>query len=239
MKLVELYRYPIKSAAAQSIRQAHFGPLGLEGDRQRVLASPDGRFVTARECPRLARIYWVDSTLEYCGQRSPAVTFAGEDQVVSVWKRTQSGVSASAAVNDWLSDVLEQPVTLLQLPSNESQHYGDSQPVMVLFRETAQRIERALGRPFSALQLRPNLVIDGGEAFTEKTLTTLQVGSVTLAAVEPCTRCKMINLAPDTEVYPRPLDVSSTLMQLQPGFVAGHHFAVASPGHCALGDSIQ
>lgn len=239
MKLVELYRYPIKSAAAQSIRQAHFGPLGLEGDRQRVLASPDGRFVTARECPRLARIYWVDSTLEYCGQRSPAVTFSGEGQVVSIWKRTQSGVSASAAVNDWLSDVLQQPVTLLQLPSNESQHYGDSQPVMVLFRETAQRIERALGRPFSALQLRPNLVIDGGEAFTEKTLTTLQIGSVTLAAVEPCTRCKMINLAPDTEVYPCPLDVSSTLMQLQPGFVAGHHFAVASPGHCALGDSIQ
>ena len=239
MKLVELYRYPIKSAAAQSIRQAHFGPLGLEGDRQRVLASPDGRFVTARECPRLARIHWADSTLEYCGQRSPAVTFSGEDQVVSIWKRTQSGVSASAAVNDWLSDVLQQPVTLLQLPSNESRHYGDSQPVMVLFRETAQRIERALGRPFSALQLRPNLVIDGGEAFTEKALTTLQVGSVTLAAVEPCTRCKMINLAPDTEVYPRPLDVSSTLMQLQPGFVAGHHFVVASPGHCALGDSVQ
>lgn len=239
MKLVELYRYPIKSAAAQSIRQAHFGPLGLEGDRQRVLASPDGRFVTARECPRLARIHWADSTLEYCGQRSPAVTFSGEDQVVSIWKRTQSGVSASAAVNDWLSDVLQQPVTLLQLPSNESRHYGDSQPVMVLFRETAQRIERALGRPFSALQLRPNLVIDGGEAFTEKALTTLQVGSITLAAVEPCTRCKMINLAPDTEVYPRLLDVSSTLMQLQPGFVAGHHFAVASPGHCALGDSIQ
>ena len=239
MKLVELYRYPIKSAAAQSISQAQLGPLGLEGDRQMVLASPDGRFVTARGCPRLARIHWVDSVLEYGGRRSPAVTFSGDDQAVSIWKRTQSGVAASVAVNDWLSEVLEQPVTLLQLPSNESQHYGDSQPVMVLFRETAQRIERALGRPFSALQLRPNLVIDGGEAFTEKAWTTLQIGSVTLAAVEPCTRCKMINLAPDTERYPRPLDVSSTLMQLQPGFVAGHHFAIESSGDCALGDSVQ
>ena len=239
MKLVELYRYPIKSAAGQSVSQAQLGPLGLEGDRQMVLASPDGRFVTARECPRLARIHWVDSALEYDGRRSPALTFSGDDQVVSIWKRTQAGVAASAAVNDWLSKVLEQPVTLLQLSSNESQHYGDSQPVMVLFCETAQRIERALGRPFSALQLRPNLVIDGGEAFTEKAWATLQIGSVTLAAVEPCTRCKMINLAPDTELYPRPLDVSSTLMQLQPGFVAGHHFAIESPGDCALGDSVQ
>lgn len=239
MKLVELYRYPIKSAAAQPIRQAQLGSLGLAGDRQMVLASPDGRFVTARECPRLARIHWINSALEYCGQRSPAVAFAGDDQVVSIWKRTQRGVAASAAVNEWLSEVLEQPVTLMQLPSDDSQHYGDSQPVMVLFRETAQRIERALGRPFSALQLRPNLVVEGGEAFTEKALTTLQVGSATLVPIEPCTRCKMINLAPDSEVYPRPLDVSSTLMQLQPGFVAGHHFAVESPGYCALGDSIQ
>ena len=84
MKLVELYRYPIKSAAGQSVSQAQLGPLGLEGDRQMVLASPDGRFVTARECPRLARIHWVDSALEYDGRRSPALTFSGDDQVVSI-----------------------------------------------------------------------------------------------------------------------------------------------------------
>lgn len=101
---------------------------------------------------------------------------------------------------------------------------------MVLYQATVDAIAQALGREFTALQLRPNIVLAGGVAFAEDQLGTLRLGEVELEPVEPCTRCKMINLAPMTEDYPADWDVSPTLRRLNDDFVAGMHFRVTKAG---------
>ena len=237
MKVEQIFRYPLKSGAAQALSQTDVNPLGLVGDRVWILTDPQGRFVTARECPLMGQIQVQGSRFSLGDDLSPLAEL-GPAQPLSIWNRTQQGRRACDEVNAWFSQVLNLEAVLWHLQVDDQQHYGDSQPVMVLFQATAQAIEQALGRPFAALQLRPNVVLSGGEAFSEGQLGNLILGSAELGPIEPCTRCKMINLTPESGAYDR-FDVAPALRQLSPDFVAGHHFCVRTPGLVSVGDTRQ
>lgn len=232
-----IYRYPLKSAAVQALESTDMTPLGLVGDRVWVLTDPQGRFVTARECPLISMIHVQGSRFFFVDSLSPLAEL-GEVESLSIWNRTQPGRRASDSVNAWFSHILHQEVVLWHLQVDDEQHYGDSNPVMVLFESTVQAIEDRLGRDFTALQLRPNLVLSGGEPFGESGLGDLTLGTAQLAPVEPCTRCKMINLTPESDQYNH-FDVAPALRALNPDFVAGHHFRVRTPGVVGLGDVVQ
>ena len=59
VRLTGIHLYPLKSAAAFSVNQAEVDQLGLSGDRRWMLVDDDGRALTQREVPRLARIHAV------------------------------------------------------------------------------------------------------------------------------------------------------------------------------------
>jgi uncharacterized protein YcbX len=46
--------YPLKSGAAEALATAVLGERGFVGDREFMVVDPAGRFVTQRDCPRLA-----------------------------------------------------------------------------------------------------------------------------------------------------------------------------------------
>ncbi len=52
-RIVELRRYPLKSADGESLAAVDVGPAGLEDDRRWALTRPDGSPLTAREAPGL------------------------------------------------------------------------------------------------------------------------------------------------------------------------------------------
>lgn len=57
MFLSELYRYPVKSGQAQSLKASPVGLLGLQGDRRwMVVEEENGRFLTQRAWPQLGQI---------------------------------------------------------------------------------------------------------------------------------------------------------------------------------------
>ncbi|HSQ69030.1 MAG TPA: MOSC domain-containing protein [Steroidobacteraceae bacterium] len=51
-----LHVYPVKSCRGIECEQVHLTEAGLEHDREWMVVSPDGRFLTQREEPKLARI---------------------------------------------------------------------------------------------------------------------------------------------------------------------------------------
>lgn len=55
MHLSSLYRFPLKSAAGESLQRCASDSLGLLGDRRwMVVAAGTGRFLTQRVLPRMA-----------------------------------------------------------------------------------------------------------------------------------------------------------------------------------------
>ena len=48
-----LFVYPVKSCRGMAVPQARLPSRGLQYDRERMVVSPNGRFLTQREEPRL------------------------------------------------------------------------------------------------------------------------------------------------------------------------------------------
>jgi len=55
-----------------------------------------------------------------------------------------------------------------------------------------------VGRPLEMLRFRPNLVIEGSEAYAEDGWKRLRIGDVELRVVKPCSRCIMTTIDPQT-----------------------------------------
>lgn len=238
MKVTGLFRFPLKSAAAQALDTVHVDGLGLRGDRHWVLTDTDGRFVTARECPALAMVQVHGSRFFFVDSLSPVAEVTDQVEPVSIWKRTQPARRAHSLISEWFSQVLQRPVVLWYLGDRE-QHFGDSKPVMVLFESTADAIQAELQSEFPALQLRPNILIRGGQPFAESQLPGIQIGPVCLSPIKHCVRCKMINLAPQADRYPEGLPVSRALRTLNPDFVAGWYMKATAFGDISIGDGIE
>ena len=119
--LAEIHVYPVKSCAGQPMEQATVQPRGLEHDRRWMLVDPDGKFITARQEPRLLHAYAVPAgdglKLEAPGMPSLAVAAprAGATLTVKVWKDHVDALAAHAAADDWFSRYLGRPVRLVHM----------------------------------------------------------------------------------------------------------------------------
>jgi len=56
LSLSALHLYPVKSCRGIAVNEALLTSAGLEHDREWMIVTPEGRFVTQREAPRLALI---------------------------------------------------------------------------------------------------------------------------------------------------------------------------------------
>jgi uncharacterized protein YcbX len=64
----------------------------------------------------------------------------------------------------------------------------------------------ALPEPLDMRRFRPNVVVDGFEPFAEDRWTTLAIGDVSFRVTEPCDRCAVTRVHPDTlERGPEPI----------------------------------
>lgn len=212
MNISALNIYPLKSARGISVPQIDCLPSGLAGDRRAIICEPDGRFITQREEPDLARII--------AGTNGVALTLSmnGLDPIIAapdhgrsrfdakVWKDTVSAAAATKDVDDVLSDWLKRPVRL-GFFDDQSQRIASrdwvSQDTPVGFADGFQLLVTTTGS-LDALnenlrandaptiemdRFRPNIVIDCKEPWAEDLWAEITIGSLRLEFVKPCARC--------------------------------------------------
>ena len=170
MFVKEIWRYPVKSMAGESIRHAEVGGLGIAGDRA-VLVHVGGRLVTSRTHHRLLGL---KGTLD-CN---------GVPQI--------SGHS-------WNSPAALQLVKEAAGADAELVHYEGKErfDVLPLLVATDGAINH-MG--FDGRRLRPNIVIGGVDGLMEREWPgrRLQIGGVLIHAVQLRGRCIMTTFDPDT-----------------------------------------
>lgn len=245
VRIASLHVYPIKSCAGLSVTTLRFDALGPLDDRRWMIVDAQGEFVTQRDAPVLAQVRpaRLDEGLHVLGPDRPALQVSGRGgQRASAycWDDRCAGFDEGDLAAEWFSDLLRQSVRLLRFdstaPRAASQNwvgadhgrpgaltrFSDGYPLLVTSLASLaalnERLARAGEAPVSMTRFRPNVVLDGMEAFGEDMVDTLaltgtQPGPV-LRVVKPCTRCTVI------EVDPQTARAQPGLLQVMAGFRA-------------------
>jgi len=183
-------------------------------DREWMIVEPSGRFVTQRELPRLAlvRVSVGDGALRLSLPGVPACDVslaapAGPAVEVVVWRDTVRAHDAGDEVAAWLTRAVDHGVRLVRFDSAQERRcnpefagdsgahtqFADGYPVLVIGQASLDDLNSRLAtRGVAALPMnrfRPNLVLQGLDAYDEDHLDTIAVDGVVLRVVKPCTRC--------------------------------------------------
>jgi uncharacterized protein len=184
VKVVALYRYPVKAMAAEALESAQLGWAGLEGDRRHAFVQSEDRsdfpWLTIRQVPALT-------------------TYAPALRDGAVVVRTPAGREldvASAELADELS-AFGRPVHLL----HSKRGLFDAFPVSILSLQTVAAVSELVGRALEPLRFRANIVVDApGSEFPEEAWVgrELGIGGARVRVDLRDKRCAVINFDPRT-----------------------------------------
>lgn len=218
MQLAALYAYPVKSLRGEPREHATLDDCGLAGDRRWMLVDPDGRFITRRQVPAMARIV-VETVADglilhhpdhgSCHVRTPDATapvITGQ-----VWKDQLPVRLGNPQADDFLATILERPARLAwqhdpRLRPGKPSHalpgehvsLADGFPLLVTTEASLAALNDELAVPVPMMRFRPNLVISGADPWAEDRWRRIRIGEVVLRIARPCARCIVVTQQPDT-----------------------------------------
>jgi uncharacterized protein YcbX len=201
-----------------------------------MVVDQDGRFLTQREHPRMALITprLKADTLELrapgmlrleiaLGLPDPALA---PTLATQVWDDQVLAYDCDALTAEWFSKAIGVPCRLVRFHAKAVRPvsgkwtggvaattlFSDGYPVLVTGTASLDDLNtRLLAAGRGAIPMnrfRPNLVIDGIDAFEEDYAESYQIGDALLKPVKPCPRCPMPSVDQATGVVgPDPLDI--------------------------------
>ena len=220
LRLSALYRYPLKSGKGEPLQQITLDKLGLDGDRRWMLVDEaSGRFLTQRAVPQMSQLsaLWNAAgglTLDAPGRSPIDVPLPGDEAAlrgVTIWHDTLRVPDAGDEAGAWLSEFIGKPTRLVQVPverarttqagygrDDDQVAFADGFPLLLIGQASLDDLSSRVGRPLEMLRFRPNLVIEGSEAFAEDGWKRVRIGDVEFRVVKPCSRCILTTIDPQT-----------------------------------------
>ncbi|WP_191831925.1 MOSC domain-containing protein [Pseudomonas fluorescens] len=260
MQLSALYRYPLKSARGQALQSSSLGLLGLDGDRRWMLVERDnGRFLTQRAYPQMSQLtalHGVDGelTLEAPGRPALKVAVPQADsdlRGVTIWRDTFRVPDAGDAAAQWLSEFIGKDVRLVHVPEERSRFlpggygevndrvaFADGFPLLLIGQGSLDDLVQRVGRPLEMQRFRPNLVVEGAEAFAEDGWKRIRIGEMEFRVLKPCERCIMTTIDPQTgerSADREPLTTLKTYRQKEGDVLFGQNLVADGSGVLEVG----
>lgn len=209
-------------------------------DREWMLVAEDGQFLTQREFPRMALIVPRPDG-DALRVRAPAQpdlrlplawdgdALASTARTVRIWDDLVDAADCGDGAAAWFSDAIGSRCRLVRfrrdvvrptsvkwtggVPSQT--RFADGYPLLLIGQASLDDLNARLvagGRaPLPMERFRPNLVVEGLEAFEEDYVALLASGAVGIQPVKPCARCPIPAIDQATGVPgPDPLDILQT-----------------------------
>jgi hypothetical protein len=238
--LTELILYPIKSCAGLHVQQAEVTVAGLSAhgvhDREWMLVTNDGQFLTQREHPRMAlvapRPQGASLVVTAPGAEPLSLELAapnGAPRQVRIWDDVVTAADCGDRAAAWFTRVLGSPCRLVRFRRDAVRptstkwtggapaqtRFADGYPMLLIGEESLADLNRRLtaaGRaPLPMNRFRPNLVVDGIPAYEEDYLESLEADGISIKPVKPCARCPIPSIDQATGIAgPDPLDILLT-----------------------------
>lgn len=265
LQLSALYRYPLKSCKAEPLQRAQFDNLGLAGDRRWMLVDEgSGRFLTQRVMPQMSQlsVLWNEAggvTLSALGQGTLAVPVPQDIDAnlrgITVWRDTFRVPDAGDEAARWVSDLIGKPTRMVYMPTerarwlpsgfgevNDRVNFADGFPLLLIGQGSLDDLSHKIGRPQEMLRFRPNLVIDGAEAFAEDGWKRIRIGAMEFRLLIGCSRCILTTLDPATGQRTEdrePLTTLKTYRERDGHIWFGQNMVSVGPGELEVGMAVE
>ncbi len=224
-RVAALWRYPVKSMAAEGLEEVEVSWHGLAGDRRWAFVR-DGLvrshfpWMTIRERPQMWH-YRPRFTDPQRPEDSPTLvaTPAGEELDVA---------------DPALAEQLGNGVTLIK----QGRGSFDEMPLSLLSAQSVASLAQLTGEDLGADRFRPNLLVDaGGEGFPEEEWVgaVLAVGELLMRVDQRDPRCVIVNIDPVT--MRRDASILRTLARARDACI-GVYGSTVRPGRVAIGDPV-
>ncbi|MFC7516212.1 MOSC domain-containing protein [Herbaspirillum sp. GCM10030257] len=208
-------------------------------DREWMVVDAEGQFMTQRDYPKMAlivpRIKADTLELRAPGMLRLEVPLGLPDPseettlTVHVWGEPVHAYDCDETTATWFSKFLGTPCRLVRFHAEAKRIankkwtnglevptlFADGYPMLVISEASLADLNsklQAQGRqPLPMNRFRPNIVVNGIEAFEEDVTESFRIGDAVLKPVKPCPRCPMPSVDQATgEFGPNPLDILQT-----------------------------
>lgn len=253
MQLVAIHRYPVKSLAGNSLTQAQVLPQGIFGDRLWLIATPEGKMITARQ--HLALLLW-QTQIDDSGSLN--IVFPDQTQLsthtrlyqqtnpVCVWQDTFLAYTGDTHADAVLSQQLGFAVRLYYLgehsarthaTQNTALSFADGSPFLLTNTASLNTLNQQLDQRIEMARFRANFVVSGSIAYEEESWQRLQIGEVVFQVHSPCKRCVMPTIDLHT-AQKHPQQQPLRYLAQQRNTIFGVHLIAENQGKIQLGDTV-
>jgi hypothetical protein len=209
--LAGLFSYPVKSCRGIAHEAVLLTEAGLAHDREWMVVTTGGRFLTQREVPQLARIEvalpgdGLRLSAGGAGQVTVPLDFGGSRTDVTVWRDRCSAFDQGDEAAAWIGSLLGRDARLVRFDPAERRRsdaawtgaheaynrFSDGFPLLVISRASLDDLNSRLTAALPMERFRPNLVLEGLPPYGEDRLEEIASEGVRLRMVKPCTRCSI------------------------------------------------
>lgn len=209
VQITGLNIYPVKSCRGIALTRARLTLTGFAHDREWMVVTPEGRFLTQRERPQLAQIETAidGDQLVLRKPRGPALSLpldlTGPEVEVTLWRDKVAAFDAGEPVAAWLTEHLGKPARLVRFDQRRKRasdpqwtagfealnQFSDGYPWLLISQASLDELNTRLDPPLPMNRFRPNIVVDGLPPFGEDSVDEFVTGEVRLKVVKPCDRC--------------------------------------------------
>ncbi|QCX02191.1 MOSC domain-containing protein [Aggregatimonas sangjinii] len=257
----EIYHYPLKSSKGVSMPTAEVRLTGLRNDRTISVIDGKNKVVTGREYPELihlitkiekGQLYVKTPSSEIFNIALPSSQSTIE---VKLFRNRVLGTLFDAAASEFISTYLKGNFQLIHLGADfrnlakerggrngERTGFADSAPVHLINRSTLNYLNLNLSDKVTSKNFRPNIVIDGFEAFEEDHWKAVHIGGCRFRVQEMTKRCVFTTIDPETAQKDAEVEPLATLAKLRSMQQLPATFGIGlvpkSEGVIAVGDAL-
>jgi uncharacterized protein len=236
MRVVDLWRYPVKSLQGERLSASDVGELGLTGDRRWALVDTGtGHVLTARRVPELLMASARHLAPDGVAITLPDGTESNDDSVLSDWLGRAVELRR-ADQHD--APTYEGPVDDLDPEAQWSFWEGPSGVFHDSKRTQVSICSLASMRDWDRRRFRINVIVDGDDGSEDDLVgSSLRVGDVRLDVTKRIDRCVMTT-RPQPDGIERDTSVLKTINRERDRCL-GVGAVITRPGRIALGDEVQ
>jgi uncharacterized protein len=262
MRIASLHVYPVKGCRGIAVDRMEILRRGPKNDRRYMVLGQEGTFLTQRTHPRLALVATrlTPDTLELSAGGTDArvpLTREGARRTVRVWDDDVDALSGFDDADAFFSDWLGERCTLVAMPEDAERpveapygrpddrvSFADAYPVLLATLASLGALNEALVAAGAAAvgmdRFRPNIVVEGGDAWEEDRFDRVRVGTLSFRMPKRCARCAVTTVDQETaEVGKEPLKTLAKLRtESNKVYFAQNLIPDVVPCHIALGDEV-
>lgn len=220
IEVTEISIYPVKSTTRVVLEESIVEYIGLKNDRILAVLNKNNEVITARENPKLltiaAQIEGSTLKLNSAGKGEIALALnanlAEAPIEVSLFKNAVNAKVVDAAINDWISEVIEEEARIVRLDENKLRQmkakynanpddfiaFSDAAPLHLISEASVQDLNAQLEKPVTTTNFRPNVVVKGCSAYEEDSWKWIKIGACLFQVAVKTGRCPLTTIDPKT-----------------------------------------